>query len=242
DLNEQLLAACRADEARTLAGRIQPVGEALLIEREHLLPLAEEGFDLVEVSYPTVNSLGCVKVKTNAYSAPLPAGTAVEARLSAAAVEIWHEGRRVARHERCYGRQQEVLDLEHYLDALAHKPGALAGSKPLAQWRALGRWPASYDRFWEGLMARQGRQAGTKAMIALLQVGRAYGHHRLRAAIEEALALGCSDSAAVRYLVTAADRARVPPAALEVGALARFERPLPDVAPYDRLLPAGGPR
>ena len=44
-----------------IAGREQAVGSAMLIEREHLLPLAEEDFDLVEVSFPTVNNLGQVK-------------------------------------------------------------------------------------------------------------------------------------------------------------------------------------
>ncbi|HVB27349.1 MAG TPA: IS21 family transposase, partial [Mycobacteriales bacterium] len=128
DLNAQFLRACQADEARTLAGRSQTVGAALLTERAYLLPLAEEGFDLVEVSFPTVNSVGCVKVKTNAYSVPLRAGTSVEVKLSADTVAIWHAGRCVAAHPRGYGRQQEILDLEHYLDVLAHKPGALAGS------------------------------------------------------------------------------------------------------------------
>src|ERR1700704_2900451 len=42
---------------------------------------------------------------------------------------------------RSYGRHQQVLDLEHYLDVLEHKPGAFAGSKPLDQWRRAGRWP-----------------------------------------------------------------------------------------------------
>jgi transposase len=243
ELNARLLQACRDDEGRYVSGRSESVGTALLRERAHLLPLAAEGFDLAEISLPTVNRLGCVKVKTNAYSVPLPAGTAVEVRLSSTTVAVWHAGRCVASHERCYGRQQEILDLEHYLDVLAHKPGALAGSKPLDQWRRLGRWPASYDRFWDGLMARQGRQAGTKAMIDLLQLGRRYGRTRLQAAIEEALALGCHDGAAVRYLVTAADHdARPPAAALDLGALARFERPLPDVTPYDQLLPLGGTR
>jgi len=240
DLNAQLLHACQQDEGRILSGRTQSVGAALLTERPHLLPLADEEFDLDEVSFPRVNSIGCVKVKTNAYSVPLRVGTTVEVKLSATTVALWHAGGCVAQHERCYGRQQEILDLEHYLDVLAHKPGAMAGSKPLDQWRQLGRWPASYDCFWDGLIARQGRQAGTKAMIGLLQVGRDYGQPRLRAAIEQALALGCTDSAAVRYLVTAPDNDRMPTAAVEIGALARFERPLPDVTPYDRLLPAGG--
>jgi hypothetical protein len=40
-----------------------------------------------------------------------------------------------------------VLNLEHCLDVLEHKPGALAGSTPLAQWRARGLWGAILSRF-----------------------------------------------------------------------------------------------
>jgi transposase len=236
ELNGQLLAACQADEQRTVAGREQPVGAALRIEREHLLPLAAEGFELAESSFPQVNSLGCVKVKTNAYSVPVKAGTVVQVQLRAAHVEIWHAGRRVAEHERCYGRYQEILDLEHYLDVLAHKPGALAGSKPLEQWRQLGRWPASYDQLWEGLIARQGRAAGTKAMIEVLQLGRRHGPDRLRAAVETALALGCRDAAAIRHLLATPTLAHHPPPALGPHALARFDRPLPALDRYDELL------
>jgi transposase len=236
ELNRHLLAECQMDEARTVAGREQSVGPAMLIERAHLLPLAEEGFDLVEVSFPTVTSLGCVKVKTNAYSVPVKAGATVEARLAAATVEVWYEGKRAARHERSYGRYQEILDLEHYLDVLERKPGALAGSKPLEQWRRLGRWPESYDRFWQALIDRHGRSAGTKAMVELLQLGRSHGQGALRGAIDAALVLGCTDAAAVRHLVAAQSLEHARPQAVEVGVLAQFERPLPTVGEYDQLL------
>ena len=246
DLNVQLLAACRADEARVLAGRNQSVGAAMLIERAHLLPLAEEDFDLVEVSFPIVSGLGSVKVRTNAYSVPVAAGATVQARIAPTTVSLWHAGRCVATHERCYGGYQEFFELEHYLDVLEHKPGALAGSTPLAQVRQQGRWPASYDRFWTGLMERYGRQKGTKEMIVLLQLGRTQGPEKLRAAIEEALALGCGDSAAVRHLLTAQGLERSPEAtaplsmddpALRCGSvLAAYERPLPAVTAYDQLL------
>ncbi len=43
DLNAMLLVGCREDEARVIDGREQTVGEALAIERQHLLPLAREG-------------------------------------------------------------------------------------------------------------------------------------------------------------------------------------------------------
>lgn len=242
DLNEQLLAACRADEARTVAGRTQPIGAALVIEREHLLPLAEEGFDLTEVSFPVVDRLGRVRVRTNAYSVPLRSGSQTQAKITATTIEVWHAGRRVARHERCYGRQQEILDLEHYLDVLEHKPGALAGSTPLAQWRRLGRWPASYDQFWQGLIERLGKPAGTREMIGLLQLGRMHGFAALRQAIEMALTLGCGDSAAVRHLLTTPREVAPPPTLADLGRLAQFERPLPAVTAYDQLLVGGGVR
>ncbi len=239
DLNQQLLAACRADEDRTVDRRVQSVGAAMAVERPYLLALADEPFDVTEVSFPTVTNLGCVTVKTNAYSVPVPAGTTVRAQLSADVLVLWHGGRGVARHERCYGRQQEILDLEHYLDVLAYKPGALAGSTPLAQWRAAGRWPDSYDRFWARLSERHGQQDGTKEMIGLLRLGRRHGQEQLRVAIERALTMGCHDGGAVRYLLTADQLARLPVAPLDVGVLARFERPLPGVGAYDQLLAVG---
>jgi len=46
------------------------IGEASELEREHLSPLAEEGFPIHELLYPLlVDSKGRVKVKTNWYSA-----------------------------------------------------------------------------------------------------------------------------------------------------------------------------
>ncbi len=242
DLNAMLLGGCREDEARLIDGRVQTVGEALKIERQHLLPLAREGFDLVEVSFGQVNGLGCVKARTNAYSTPLAPGTKAQIKLSAATVEVWYQGRCVARHARSYGRYQQVLDLEHYLDVLEHKPGALAGSKPLDQWRRAGRWPNSYDQFWNGLMQRHGRQDGTRAMIELLQLGRRLGHARLQRAIESALRLGCADAAAVQHLMATDGLVHQRPSLLlEVGSLLRqYERPLPEMHVYDHLLVGAG--
>ena len=144
-LNELLREASQQDENRVVGERSLSVGAAMALEREQLLPLAKEGFDLAAVRFPVVNSSGCVKVLTNFYSAPLAAGTEVEAKIHASYVEIWRQGKCLARHERCFGRQQKVLDLDHYLEALERKPGALAGATALEQWRAQGRWPASFS-------------------------------------------------------------------------------------------------
>ena len=244
ELNALLLAGCEEDLARTLDGRQQTIGQALAIERQHLLPLPREGFDLIEMSFGRMDDMRRVKAKTNAYSAPLPPGTTVQVKLAPATVEVWYQGRCVARHARLYGRHQELLDLEHYLDVLEHKPGALAGSKPLEQWRRAGRWPASYDQYWQALMDRHGRQHGTRAMIELLQLGSRHGYGHLRTAIEAALRLGCIDASAVRHLIAADGLAHQRPIRLlEIGAaLSQYERPLPHVNAYDELLVAGAAR
>jgi hypothetical protein len=235
-LNALLLAGCREDEARVLDGRREAVGAAMAAERDHLLRPAAEGFDLAEVTFPLVDKLGCVTVKTNAYSVPAQAGSRMEARAHPLHVEVWQGGRLVARHERCHGRRRQVLDLEHYLDVLGRKPGALAGSRPLEQWRQAGRWPACHDELWARLRARHGRQDGTRAMVAVLLLGREFGEERLRAAIATAVSLGVCDVAAVRYLLTEAELHKTPPGAVDVGVLARYDRPMPSVADYDTLL------
>lgn len=239
DLNNQLLAACYEDEQRRIAGRELTVGQAILAEKEHLLPLAEEGFDLAEVSFPKIDGMGRVKVRTNFYSAPVRVGLEVQAKVYSSYVEVWHEGQCVARHERCYSRLQEILDLEHYLEPLEHKPGALAGSTPLAQWRQKGRWPASYDRIWEQLMSRNGKQKGTRQMIELLRLGKTHGYEKLRQVVESALEMGSCDVSTVRYLMTAEHLDRACPEPIDVGSLSRYERPLPVMTDYDQLLSAG---
>ena len=236
ELNDQLLAACREDERCQIAGQSRPVGALMIEERAHLLPLAESGFELAEISFPRVDGLGCVRVRTNLYSVPTQPGKTVEVRLYPSHVEVRDEGRCIARHERSCERNRQVLDLEHYLDVLERKPGALAGAKPLLAWRQRGLWPESYDQLLGALIRRHGKQSGTRQMIQVLSLIKSHGHPRVRSAIEEALSLGCFDAAAIRHLVHAADLVRARSDVMELGALSRFERPLPVIADYDGLL------
>jgi transposase len=241
-LNALVLARCRIDEGRTVTGRSRSVGDALVMERRALLPLAAEDFELAETSFPKTNGLGCVKVRTNLYSVPAVVGTTVEVKVWPSRVDMWRNNRQIASHERDYGRNQEVLDLEHYLDPLERKPGALAGSTPLEQWRKVGRWPALYDAVWEKLKTRLGRSRGTKEMIGLLQLGRDHGWDRLRAAVEQAWELGCHDRAAVQHLLETPDLGRPLAPVIDIGRLRVFERPAPRIDVYDQLLAAGGVR
>jgi transposase len=237
-LNEQLLVGCADNRIRTISGKSMTVGQAGEQERGALLPLATEGFPLCDVLYPLiVDGKGRVRVKTNWYSAPVTPGFRVTAVVGPALVEILHDNQRVARHERCYGRGHEILDLEHYLDVLERKPGAMAGSTPLAQWRQAGRWPECLDRIWAQLERRHGKGVGTRQMIGLVREGSVRGWPRLIAAVEEALRLGVTDSAAVLHILNMPDPEQRRRHAIALAEeLRQFERPMPVMAEYDLLL------
>jgi hypothetical protein len=238
-LNHKLLADCAAARQRTIAGRDITVEQARGLEQPHLLAVAEEGFELHETLWPLiVDGKRCVKVKANWYSTPLWPGNRATARVWPSHVEIeQHDGKCVARHAREYGRGRQILNLEHYLDVLEKKPGAMAGSTPLEQWRWAGRWPECLDRIWKQLDARHGISGGTREMIALVRAGLGAGWNELIRAVEEALRLGVSDSAAVLHILHMPDagaRARYAIAVSED--LAQFERPQPAMDEYDLLL------
>jgi transposase len=236
DLNQTLLAACKSDAERVVGERTEAAGVLMTRERDQLRALARQGFDLAEVSFPTVDHGGCVTVRTNRYSTPLHAGAQAEAKLYPAYIEIWHDGKRVARHERCYSRRQQILDLEHYLAPLTRKPGALAGSTALAQWRQQGRWNHNHDQLWQMLNARHGRQNGTRLMVDVITLGRDHGYGQLEETIARALTLGCSDAEAIRYLLLEKQLERTSPPDFVAGPFTAYDRPLPTLADYDLLL------
>jgi transposase len=234
--NRQLLAACIADQSRQIGDRPAPVGMLLSEERGHLLPLAEEGFDLAETHWGLVDGKGCVKTHLVWYSTPLRAGTRAQVRVLPSNVEVWHGGYRVAVHERCYERGKEVYNLEHYLGVLDKKPGALPGSRPLAQWRAMGLWPQSFDRLLRQWQERDGKHAGTRALVDLLLLAPTYGWPALSAAADKALELGCTDASAVKCLLTQSAGTTARLSSEDLGNLSRYDRPLPEMGGYDALL------
>jgi hypothetical protein len=137
---------------------------------------------------------------------------------------------------------RSTLHGEHYLDILYRKPGALAGSTPLEQKRQAGLWPPSFDRIWEALRERHGKQNGTRQMIDLLKLSQKHGQQKLQEAIESALSSNCSDSAAVEHLLNAEDRRHTQCGAIDVGVLERYARPLAVMHEYDQLLTTGAAR
>ncbi len=76
-------------------------------------------------------------------------------------------------------------------------------------------------------------------MIELLQLGREQGWERLERVVGLALEIGGCEAAAVKHLLLTEQQERSGrrrELLVEVGELARFDRPLPGMSEYDRLL------
>jgi predicted nucleic acid-binding protein len=175
-------------------------------------------------------------VRQNYYSVPARyAGRRLPVRLSAAAVEVLDGPRVVARHERAAGKYAEILVLDHYLEVLRRKPGAMPGATALAQARAAGTFTTAHQRYWDAARRQHGDAAGTRMLIEVLLAHRTLPADALAAAMARAISSAALDAQAV--LIDARRRAGRPAAAvIPIGALARYDRPAPALAAYDQLL------
>jgi transposase len=241
ELNEYLAACCIRDLKRTIRGRRETVGEALSREIDLLRALPGDAFDCAEHSTPRVDSKALVTVRQNQYSVPVAlAGLRVAARIGAREIVLCHGGRDVARHERLQGKFGISAQLDHYLDLLKHKPGALARSLALRQERERGAWPESFDQLWRAIETRIGPSEAARQMVDVLLLCRELGPARVELAVRGALAAGAHDGRAVAVLARRSDRAQPLPLTDLDSRLAQTDRPAPDIAEYDQLLERGG--
>ena len=236
ELNELLEEACWKDLERTITGQSETVGERCDRERLLLNTLPTEPHPTWEEATPRVDAKALAIVRTNRYSVPARlAGLKIRARVGAGEISFWHDGKQVASHERLHGSHQISAQLDHYLDLLTRKPGALARSLALRQERDRGDWPACFDQLWTAIQERCGRQEAARQMVEVLLLCRAHDAEVVELAVKGALAAGAHDGRAVKLLV---DRsARPQPPALEIDArLTGIGQPPPDdLVEFDRL-------
>ncbi len=95
-------------------------------------------------------------------------------RVSLRADEVWVFDRHeiVVRHPRLAGRYGFRDLLDHYLEILRHKPGALENSTGLAAARESGLFTPVHDAFWAAAREARGRAEGTRALIDVLLLHR----------------------------------------------------------------------
>ena len=130
-------------------------------------------------------------VRCNQYSVPARfIGHRLRVKLSASGVTAYDRNVVVARHQRAIGKGAKVLDLDHYLEILLRKPGALPGATALAQARAAKVFTETHDRFWAAARKAHGDAGGTRALVEVLLLHRHLTHAEVLAGITAALAVG----------------------------------------------------
>jgi len=236
ELNQRIAAADLVDDGRVITGRPVTVAAAFAAEQPAMLPLPDEMFDPARLLQARVDNRARVCVRQNYYSVPAHyAGRRVAVRLSAMSVRVLDGPQVVAAHERAVGKYAEVLTLDHYLEVLRYKPGAMPGATALAQARAAGAFTASHQRYWDAARCARGDAAGTRALIEVLLGHRTLPAAALTEAMDRAVSSGALDPEVV--LIDARRLAGGPVApVIPIGALARYDRPAPALAGYDQLL------
>jgi transposase len=236
-LNAYLRDRCTAEADRTVAGREESIGQRFLRDRAEALPLPPRPFDACVVQAAQVDKYQTVRFDRNRYSVPRAcAYHAVMVKGYIDRIEVVDAGQVVARHERSYGRDQQVLDPLHYLAALGRRPAALDHAPVLRDWHL----PASFTQLRQALEARHGATAGARHYVRVLQL---LAEHPLER-VQEAVA-GCLHRdelhaerihARLRQLASPSDNPLSP-----VTPLCQYQVPRPDLGRFDQLLTPGDP-
>jgi hypothetical protein len=237
ELNELIAAGDAADDARVITGRPVAIGVAIAAEAPALAALPAEPFDTARQLQARVDNRARVCVRQCYYSAPARlVGRRLTVRLSATRVDILDGARVVASHQRAAGKHVEVLALDHYLEVLKTKPGALPGATALAQAKSSGAFTQTHQRYWDAARRSRGHAAGAKALIEVLLAHRNLPAEALISAMGKAIDVGVLDPQLVLIEARREAERHVAP----VGAWTRYDRPAPALSGYDALLAGSG--
>jgi len=226
-INDHLLFKCRQKQSEQVPDGTESVAERLEIERRLLRKLPGQRYPCYRVTWTKPNRTSLVNVARNWYSVP-PAlrGTQLTVHLHSEWVEVYHEQRMVARHPRLFGEKHTMCELDHYLDGLCKKPGALPNAKPYRQ----AELPPSLRQFHQRMLQQHPEQANLE-MVRVLLLARENGLDAISLAVEKVMHTGVFSSDAVRREIE-----RQAPAPVD---LQRYQVRRRSAAEFDALV-AGG--
>jgi transposase len=196
-LNAHLLECCRRRMADRLRGHDRTIGERLerdLAAFQRPLPAP---YDACEKVATTVSSLSLVRYRRNDYSVPTRYGHRdVLVRGYVHEVVISCGAEVIARHPRCYEREDFVFEPLHYLALIEQKINALDQAAPLAGWSL----PEEFAKLRRLLEARMGQQ-GKREFVQVLRLMEVFRADEVAAAVRDAIARGAIGFDAVKHLV-----------------------------------------
>jgi transposase len=234
ELNDAFVAFEQAEESRRIGMRIRTIGQDFTHEAPLLLPLPDEAFETGLAFNPRVDRYGMVAVRVCRYSIPVRfIGRTVHVLLRSNEVVVFHGRTEIAPHPRLTTKGAERVVLDHFLEVLVAKPGALAGSEALDQARRAGTFTPAHEAFWSAAKHALGETDGTRALVHVLLLHRHLQHRDVVADIQAALAAGTctADVVALEARKAAETEGRSPTVTVTV--------PLPEpVAPPELPLPS----
>lgn len=191
ELNEKIRAWEADDDGRRITGKLNTIGADYATERGLLAALPVDRFDPGLVLHPRVDRSAMITVRMMKYSVPAHLiGRTVRVSLRASHLIVFEGHTTVATHPRVASRGGHVVNLDHYLEVLKHKPGALPGSTALAAARAAGTFTAAHDAFWAASRKVNGDAEGTRELIDVLLLHRSLPAEAVAAGITAALTVG----------------------------------------------------
>ena len=226
------LNAWLAERCRVLAARPHPSGEGTIgdwfdREQPQLQPV-QQPFDGYTEQLQRVSSTCLVSIDRNRYSVPAEhAGQVVAVRVRADSLSVVVDGKEVAHHARCFGRNRLCCQLWHYVPLLAHKPGALRDGVPFTP----EQLPPAFARLHAQVIKQP---QGDRQLAELLLAARPHGVDALEVACELAAEQG---SLSVAVALNALHRLTAPPRPeqLAIDQLALVVEPAANCARYDSL-------
>jgi transposase len=210
--NAYLEERCRARQGDTLRGHTETIGARLQRDLAEMRPLPAAPFEACAQASGRVSSQSLVRYATNDYSVPVAYGHQdVWVRAYVDQVVIGCRGDVIARHPRCYGREDMVFDPIHYLPLIERKINALDQAAPLAEWDL----PEEFDTL-RRLMEARMLKIGRREYVQVLRLLESFGMEELHAAVKQALKMGAVGFDAVKHLVLCQVEKRPPRLDLDV--------------------------
>jgi len=197
ELNAHLEQRCLERLDHRVRGHAETIGERLVRDLAALQVRPPVPYEACECRPGRVSSLSLVRYERNDYSVPTVYGhRTVLVRGYVDKVVIVCGAEVIARHQRCYAREDFVFDPLHYLALLEQKTGALDQAAALQGWDL----PEAFAMLRRLLEARMGK-AGKREYVQVLRLLETFRLDDVDAAVCLALRLGAIGYDAVKHLV-----------------------------------------
>lgn len=233
DLNAWLEIRCHELGKRSHPALFErSIADVFAEEQIYLQPVAAV-FDGYFEQAKRVSSTCLVSYDRNRYSVPAEyAGQQVSLRADADRIRVVAQGKLIAEHVRCFGRERLLLDPWHYLSVLEKKPGALRNGAPFKDWDLPAAIGIVKDRL---LKSPHGDRAFVEILLAIRQHGAALVSVACERALEQGAVAAPVILNHVHHLLSSAQ----PQTVTIPTALVLTVEPAADCARYDSLWGGG---